>query len=323
MKSERHRVLKWLCLLLVSFAGFQLYVRSMLLLPQNGIESANLSSRSCSSKQEALKSIVPPSNSDLPLPVILISLGRSGSDATWQIMGNLTGTETQKQLEYTGSNTDQNEKFFKTHTGKKWLVDLIWDRMKEFPSAGVVGMKWKLVPQLFDYSGVKDAVDFIATSRHPPIKVVRSRRNLLDVQISRYKHEHTKMQPHCQMGQNCLNKLLKASSGLELPTKYLVQTLRSRTKEEDEVDEFLVKMAVSHVSVSYDKLYSGDDTAVDEWKRLFAYLGRGPVDDLTMEQLHSAMKLQVTHYPWHNKTLANYEEVRNVLLGTEFEGLLH
>jgi len=205
------------------------------------------------------------------------------------------------------------------------------DRMKNHPFAGVVGFKWKLVPELFNYSGVNDAFRFIADARtKPAIKVIRSRRNALDVHISKYKHEvaiannEEKLSAHCKKGeQKCQEEHLNSSSGLELPTQDLLKTLRQHIMKEDEVDNYLVSMNIPHVSVSYEKLYSGDKTAVDEWKRLFAFLGRGPFNDLTFEQLESAIATEVTHYPWHNQSLANYDEVREALVGTELEWLMH
>ena len=44
---------------------------------------------------------------------------------------------------------------------------------------------------------------------------------------------------------------------------------------------------------------------------------------MTEKTLHSAMNDLATGIPFHNVTLGNYEEVKKVLEGTEFESLLH
>jgi hypothetical protein len=45
---------------------------------------------------------------DAPVPVILLSLGRSGSGSTWDAMGTLTGEATQSE-EYTGGGSGKSE----------------------------------------------------------------------------------------------------------------------------------------------------------------------------------------------------------------------
>ena len=314
------RVAQGLLLLLGCFIGFHISNRLDVmtsLLPTIAQEG---------SVHSSLYSLCPGSDTQtLPQPTVLISKGRSGSTSTWQIMGNLTGRETLNNLEYTGHNNIEENKFFAVHKDRTWFIDLMCDRRKLYHNAGIVGMKWKLFPEHFHFRGVRDTFRFIAHSTQPSVKVIYSTRNPLDVHISVYKHAHQgkDLSAHCRKDSGCLDKWLKASSGIELPTFGLLRALRRATKENKEVEEFLTSMNVPYVSVSYDKLYGGDAAAVEEWKRIFQFLEQGPADDLTLEQLQGAMGTEVTHYKWHNKTLANYEQVRNVLMGTEFESLLH
>ena len=261
----------------------------------------------------------------LPQPTVLVSKGRSGSTPTWQIMGNLTGMETLYHLEYTGQNVRQQNKFFAVHKDRTWFIDLICDRRRVYRNAGIVGLKWKLFPMHFHFSGVQDTFRLIAQNKQPGVKVVYLTRNPLDRHISIYKHAHKgkRLAAHCRKDGGCLDEWLEASSRIVLPTFGLLRALRKATKENEEVEQFLTRMNVPHVSLSYEKLYGGDTAAVEEWKRIFQFLGQGPTDELTLEQLQGAMSTEVTFYKWHNKTLANYEQVRNVLMGTEFESLLH
>ena len=232
-------------------------------------------------------------------------------------------------LEYTGGNTDKQMEFFSKHEDERWLIDLLCQRRRQYPSAGIIGMKWKLVPELLSLSGVKYALRFITDSHDPSVKVIRLRRNPLDVLISRHKHTvadsdpKTKLKAHCRKGDKCIDKWLKASSGLHLPTKYLLKDLHDTVRSEDTVDKFLVRRGVPHLPVTYERLYSGDETAIEEWQNVFEFLGRGPAEGLTIEQLRNSQSTLVTHYAFHNQTLANYEEVRKVLKGTKYQGLLH
>eukprot|EP00568_Trieres_chinensis_P009477 CAMPEP_0183297548 /NCGR_PEP_ID=MMETSP0160_2-20130417/4817_1 /TAXON_ID=2839 ORGANISM="Odontella Sinensis, Strain Grunow 1884" /NCGR_SAMPLE_ID=MMETSP0160_2 /ASSEMBLY_ACC=CAM_ASM_000250 /LENGTH=382 /DNA_ID=CAMNT_0025459397 /DNA_START=51 /DNA_END=1199 /DNA_ORIENTATION=+ len=282
-----------------------------------------------------------PNPNDLPIPVILMSRGRSGSSSIWQIMCNLTYPATATELEdtehetrckhseYTGENTDKNMEFFRTHDDETWLIDTMCKRRREHPSAGIVGTKWKIVDELLVYNGVKSALQFIRQSHHPEIKVIRNRRNALDFVISSNKHKLSKNQgnvisAHCEKGdKECLGKHLNASKAMNLPTKNLLSNLKRISQQEDGVDRYLQEMGIPHVSVSYERLYSGDETALAEWRRVFEFIGTGPTDNLTPEQLQNAMETEVTHLPLHNQTLSNYNEVKNMLTGTEYECLLH
>ena len=257
-----------------------------------------------------------------PQPVILISKGRSGSSATWEIMGNLTGFVTNNHKEYTGANVMQQRDFFHRHKDENWLVDVMCERRLLFDKAGIVGIKWKLSPELFHYPGVQDAFQFIVRNKQPGVKVIYSTRNVLDVHISEYKHSLSQLPSHCEDDQ-CLEKVLKASTGLKLPTRGLVRILRKATKENEETERFLKDWKVPYLKVTYEKLYSGDDDAVHEWKRVFRFLGQGPADSLTLGQLQGSMQTKVTFVKQHNRTLVNYNQVRKVLTGTEFESLLH
>jgi len=69
-----------------------------------------------------------------PLPVILMSLGRSGTDSTWQILKELTGTE-MKAVEIVGGFEEETVDFFRSLEGlpteaDNWVLDETYDWRK-------------------------------------------------------------------------------------------------------------------------------------------------------------------------------------------------
>jgi hypothetical protein len=263
---------------------------------------------------------------DGPVPYVLLTLGRSGSGSTWQIIGNLTGLETPSE-EYTGSGPTESARFFARNSGPdndRWMMRNLCGKQLRHPGAGVVGFKWKPFDTIFsDSAGA--ALRTVAALDRPRIAVVRSRRNLLDVVISKQKHApgNVRSSAHCLKGdEDCLKRQIEAGTGLVLPTDDLLDKLRTWNRLEEGVDKLLEELGVPHVAVTYERLYyGGDDTS--EWMRIFRFLGVGPGEGLTRERLEGAMEHVATHHPSRNATLANYAEVAEVLRGTEFEELLH
>lgn len=97
--------------------------------------------------------------------------------------------------------------------------------------------------------------------------------------------------------------------------------LKEAADREDRVDNLLKELNVPTIHVTYEKLFlAGSDTA--EWMRIFEFLGVGPTANLTVSEVEQAGHA-ATSIPVHNITLSNYEEVKDVLDGTEFYSLLH
>ena len=153
--------------------------------------------------------------------------------------------------------------------------------------------------------------------------MILNRRNLLDVVISQYKHQSSSVRAHCRKGDaRCITQHLKAGKGMALPTQILLKKLTRLAEQEDKTDALLAELKVPHIQVTYERLYqAGNDTS--EWTKIFKFLGVGPADGLSREQLEGAMKFAPTSKPSHRTTLANFDEVSSVLKGTKFEGLLH
>jgi len=261
-----------------------------------------------------------------PQPVILMSLGRSGSSSTWQVIGSLTGQET-KSVEYTGSSREESIRFFNKigpNEGGWWVMKYMCFMQRVFPKAGVVGFKWKPNRSILTMDASVNGLKLIGRLKDPKIKVVRLRRNLLDVLISRYKHKRSteKVPAHCTVGdQECLDRQLKAGIGVKLPAHKVLRLLKTLTAEENEVDKQLKALGVPRIHVSFDKLYYSDD--VQEWQKIVHFLIGTKGKELTIDKVRSAMKHASTSHPSHAITIRNFEEIQSLLNGTKFEELLH
>jgi uncharacterized protein YhjY with autotransporter beta-barrel domain len=101
--------------------------------------------------------------------------------------------------------------------------------------------------------------------------------------------------------------------------------LEKLSTDQAEVDRLLNELEVPHVQVTYERLYGyhGDNTAVEEWMRILRFLGVGPAQNLTLEQVQAAMEHLPTSHVKHKEMLQNYKDIMSLLEGTEFEKLLH
>jgi len=289
------------------------------------------------------------SSTNSPIPVILIAKGRSGTSSTWQVLSRLTGHCFECQ-EYTGSDTASSHDFFsrinETDNGN-WIKGYLCNQQNAFKDkGGIIGFKWKpfTYGKILDDSNVTfsnsmlDGLRMIAHHTSPKIRVIRLRRNLLDVRLSQKKHWYMKKmmnesaaekrQAHCVPSDTeCIKSHEKFSTGLRgeglhVPTKNLVYKLGRMLALEDVFDRHLDELNVLHIHVSYEKLFYGDDA--EEWMRLFRFLGRGPGSDLSRDLVHEAMEhVGTTSNSLHKDSMENYEEVRNILMGSKFENLLH
>lgn len=256
-----------------------------------------------------------------PRPVVLMSLGRSGSSSIWGVLGNLTGRQTPCN-EFTGSNTKKSIKFFENKTGSKWLLERLCGDQQRHPNATIVGFKWK--PNEVIYS--KPAQAGLAKMAELRIPIVRNRRNELDVVISREKHTIMRnnlgrKRPHCKQNDaRCLAVHQKSGTGIALNKTALLDTLSAIRERENKVDKLLQQMGVPVVHVSYDKLYY--DTTADEWMKIFRFLQVGPMEGLTMDVVRGGMTFVATSNRDHRAILAEYDAIAELLRGTEFENLL-
>jgi hypothetical protein len=268
-----------------------------------------------------------------PTPVILFTLGRSGSHTTWQVMTSLTGLETEPH-EYTGSGSQGAEGFIaKKMTSKDWIVKYMCYKQEKYAEEpnGIVGFNWKPYDIFFDGGDSAPAIPGLKTiaelaQSQMPIRVIRSRRNLLDVYRSKRKHiENSQLPSHCYSGsvQSCVELHAQASKSLALNATALYSKLYEMTRKEDYLDELLARLQVPTVHVSYDKLYY-PDTPIEgssEWNKIFQFLGKR--SDWTWEEITGTMDLvPSTKTRSHRESIQNFDEVQAVLNGTEFSTLL-
>lgn len=119
----------------------------------------------------------------------------------------------------------------------------------------------------------------------------------------------------------CKERHKKAKPTLNVTV--LVNQIKQLEEEINEVDQLLDDHSVPHVDVSYERLYSVQDIAL-EWRRVFSFIGVGPsVDQLTSADLVAHMEHAATSdssAPLWAK-IQNYEEVVETLRGTKYEFL--
>ena len=128
-----------------------------------------------------------------PVPIILMSLGRSGTASMYQVLYKLSSSGLNEKgiprmYEYTGGSTEKSQIFFQQTIPADdiygdWLVQLMCHKQNQHQNAGVVGFKWKPYEPTLTEEKARQGLELL--SRLKDIKVIRSRRNLLDVQISR------------------------------------------------------------------------------------------------------------------------------------------
>lgn len=169
----------------------------------------------------------------------------------------------------------------------------------------------------------------IGKSFDPKVKVVYLTRNPLDRKISNLRHDHSKqtnkaLPAHCEVNDiKCIKRHASSSAqvGVVLPVgNELIHWLRVNAQNIANTRAALEEAHVDYVHVSYEKLYHSQNAS--EWMKIFKFLGVGPREDLTQDQIRETFDLAPTHSKGRNETVANYKEVENTLKGTEFEHLL-
>jgi len=279
-----------------------------------------------------------------PQPVVLMSMGRSGSSVIWEIMSNLSG-HISEPLELPGQSLGETQWFFKSLKSRgdlsgQWMLDYLCmqqsQRISDGENDGIVGFKWKPYPSIFDETALQ-TLEVIAKSKDPQIKVVRSRRNPLDVFISNFKHNDLipgiydpkkgRIPAHCLPNDlACIENHHRKETGMQISVPNMLSNLKEFVSQEDKVDQTLEELGVPHVNVSYELLFSQDDhVVVAEWGKIFNFIGVGIKDgkQLTVDLIRKAPNTAATSISDHKIIMKNYEEVKAALSGTPFENLLH
>eukprot|EP00934_Nitzschia_sp_Nitz4_P002539 Nitzschia sp. Nitz4//scaffold8_size234185//58949//60187//NITZ4_001243-RA/size234185-processed-gene-0.148-mRNA-1//-1//CDS//3329559764//2529//frame0 len=307
-----------------------------------------------------------------PIPVAVMSLGRSGTDSTWQILRKLTGSQ-MKAIEITGGSEDdalvltkalegyppavekannwdpQPDYDWRAHGGGiraargfyhsikddcvdgkcadgRWLLMWLCEEQQRFKEAGgLVGLKWKGFIRILEREPNINALKIMAHSATSPtpIRVIRSRRNPLDVYLSDLKHRSAKDLPdHCKVGDDeCFKQ--HASILLQVPIEEMMNWVSSTYASENAIDDLISTLGIRAIHVDYDKLYypRTQDEGELEWNRMFKFLDQPA--NWTSEQIADAAGLKPTTKSRSHKVLIqNFEEVFKALNGTVLEQFL-
>ena len=102
--------------------------------------------------------------------------------------------------------------------------------------------------------------------------------------------------------------------------------MRQSIEKNYEIEHRLDKFGVKHIKVKYEKLFDSqldDGEIAHEWIRILDFLGFASHHNLTMGDVRNTFEYASTTEKSHEKIIANYEQVRETLEGTELFYLLH
>ncbi len=268
-----------------------------------------------------------PESNNGPIPVLFLADGRSGSSNTWLTLSKLAGGDQREAKEALGSDQDQVRIFLNSMKSAKegswWVREHMCEVTKLNCASAITGFQWKPYENTWTLPSAQGILKEIA--RHnkvnhedggiPKIKVIYMTRNPLDVLISRQKHRTKLVSAHCSQDNiECLKN--HTTYNMTLPTTDLIQNLRHAKNQVTMVENTLQTLKIDYYRTTYEKLYNSNDA--NEWMKIFKYLGRGPRQGLKREDVDAAFPLAKTSNRSLESLLLNYEDVKNVLEGTEF-----
>ena len=290
-------------------------------------------------------------------PFILISFGRSGTTSTWDIIAGLTGEYIPNASEDEGKDKGAARAFFasqnQTESGKCWLQRLLCEKQQGVKKAwkqglgksSMYGTKWKPWHQGLNTTQAREALQWVGTQ--PYIKVVYNTRNMVDMYISKSKHQvlqdmfGAERTAHCYddrdiqlsdktwetlealgipRGTPCVQIFKEIERRMVISTPRMFDFFEKNRLQTDFAAEMLEYYNVSSVTVTYEKLYFTEDAK--EWMRIFRYLGYGPQQNLTKDEVFAKTAFQKTSANDRSKRMANFEEVVKALHCTPYEQYL-
>ncbi len=299
--------------------------------------SDNQSQSNTTDKGEACTFAQPYSTA--PVPVILMSLGRSGSSVTWNTLSTMLGSTT-TAYEITGGNRTKAMNFFNSlgpDTTADWAIEKLcfiqkWN-LGRYDDPGITGFQWKPYLNTLTHELGRGALERIAEYKDPPIKILYLTRNPLDRLLSNERHRgHVRsatVPAHCSAGdEECVKRHQEHSKGLILPTgNELVTSIRNAMNIDTIAADTLSTLGVPHLTVSYEKLYHSKNAK--EWIRIFDFLGRSPKHlkiyktNLKMEHVEKAFAMAPTSIKRHEDSISNFQEVKDTLVDAGYGYLLH
>lgn len=275
-----------------------------------------------------------------PLPTILISLGRSGSSVTWQTIAAMLNNRN-IAYEFTGQTYHKSNRFFHDlETNPDIHYDWALKRLCYIQNVqsdvystnpGIAGFQWKPYTKGWNSAYGREARRLMAQSE-TAIKIIYLVRNPLDVKLSNLKHKvaksnGTSLGAHCPVdNQTCIHQMIKYESGYTFPVgNELLSWLNHNKERQISIQQDLTRDNLSYVKIDYNRLYStvdNDEELAEEWMKVFRYLGRGPMEGLTMKTVRKYFVMAPSHSKSKNETIRNFQQVVSTLKGTEFEHLL-
>jgi hypothetical protein len=273
-----------------------------------------------------------PEQDNSPIPVLFLIAGRSGSSNTWLTLSKLAGGKRSEAMETFGSGPEEVRMFFNSmkseEEGSWWLNEHLCEVTKLRCKSAIAGIQWKPYVDSWTTPSAKGVLKQIARhnandkSTKPKIRVLYVTRNPIDVLISREKHRNGFSNSHCPANDEiCLNRHKAASKDLVLPTENLVQLLQESANQVDLVQTTLKDFGIDYYKTTYEKLYDSEDP--EEWMKIFRYFGRGPMQGLTLDEIHEAFPMARTTSVSRETLLSNYGEVKEFLKDTKFEFVLN
>lgn len=321
---------------------------------------------------------------NVPLPLVFMALGRTGSSVTWATMFQFTSENREEVYDEDQDQDDSNKidqdgssattqstrsipeakeivgEVYRRQTGfymslpeevsSNWPSAYICDLQRNFTSrgihSGIVGFQWKPYMNEWDnpksIAGMKDIVannNDVSKNHlsHPKIKVIYQTRNPIDRRLSNMRHSKSghDIPAHCSQGdEECRKEHEKHSVKENFTTgRELLQWLKQDDRNHRRILKRLDDFGVDYIYVEYEKLYpsehmqssidtDGNDMQVQEWQRIFDFIGRGP-KKLTKQDIQKAFPMAKTSFKTHKDMMLNYNEVKETLQGTLFEKYLN
>lgn len=287
-------------------------------------------------------------------PFLMISFGRSGTTSTWDIVAGLTGEYIPHASEDEGRDKGEGRAFFEAQSqngehGKCWLQRLLCEKQRVVKKAykdglgkaSLYGTKWKPWHQGLNSTQAREALQWVGTQKY--IKVLYNTRNMVDMYISKQKHQvlhdlfgdertahcvderpmhlsETAWQKLVAMGiprqTPCVQIFKEIEARMALSVPHMLDYFEKNVLQTDFAAEMLDYYNVSRVTVTYEKLYFTQHA--EEWMRIFRYLGFGPQHNLTLDQVFAKTAFQKTSSNDRSKRMSNYNEVVNALQCTRY-----
>lgn len=213
----------------------------------------------------------------------------------------------------------------------EWMTNYLCRLRKEQPG-GMVGFKWKpVLIEFAELSEPKESLQMLASlasaaeavGQKPPLVLVRSRRNVLDVRLSYLKHEaNSDLGAHCNPGDEECIKKHQEKIYVENVMRFF-NSVKTMWKQENMIDLMLYELKVPFITVSYDLLFYPDKIAdgVEEWNKMIQFVS--PLSpSVTWNDVQNNMELASTSKSRNHKDIIqNWEEVYAMFKNTMVESL--